>query len=160
MPTSLDGTRAHLDYWLYGIVETASQLGNAGLFLRATQEASIRKFLKEERLVFGDAKEPSQILRQYNERLDQRGVLNADDIQYREASDGLRLSVRTTCPYRSACNWIHDDGGTVACFRAIAMSEVLRLATRRSYEGILHSFGAPCQLSFKDDRLGAARDGD
>lgn len=160
MPANPDGAKTDLDYWLYGIVKTASQLGNAGLFLRAAQEASIRKFLQEEHLAFRDANGPVQILKAYNERLDRRGVLDANDIRYREAPEGLQVSVGESCPYRSMCTWIHDEDGTVACLRAIAMGEVLRLVTRRSHEGVLRSFGLPCQLAFKNGRLEAAKDGD
>jgi len=158
--TTLERTKTHLDYWLYGIVKTASQLGNAGLFLRAVQEASIRKFLQEEHLAFRDVKEPIRILETYNEGLGQRGFLDADDIRYREAPEGLQVSIGESCPYRGTCNWISDEGGTVACFRAIAMGEVLRLVTQRSCEGALRSFGVPCQLTFKNHKLEAAKDGD
>lgn len=160
MSANPDGMKMHLDYWLYGIVKTTSQLGNAGLFLRAAQEASIRKFLQEEHLAFRDAKKPIRILETYNQGLGQRGFLNADDIWYREAPEGLQVSIGESCPYRGTCNWINDEGGTVACFRAIAMGEVLRLVTQRSYEGALRSFGVPCQLTFKNHKLEAAKDGD
>ncbi len=121
MPETAVGEKSHLDYWLYGIVKTGESLGNVRLFLRAAQEVSIRKFLETERTAFRGPADPLDVLRAYNARLDARGVLDARDIQYRRTREGLELSVGKTCPYRTTCTWIHEDGGVIPCFRAIAM---------------------------------------
>lgn len=160
MTADPEGAKTHLDYWLYGIVKTASQLGNVRLFLRAVQEESIRKFLKDNPIPFQEETDPVQILRAYNERLDRQGVLDAGSLQYEPDRDGFLVSVGSTCPYRSTCTWIHDERGTLACFRAIAMGEVLRIVAHRTYEGALDRFGDPCRLSFKLTHMEVSDDGD
>lgn len=159
MPTNPEGVKSHLDFWLYGIAKTAGELGNVRLFLRAAQEHSIRKLFEGERGSFEGLTDPLEILRTYNARLDAWGVLDAGDIEYASDGPGLRVSVGDRCPYRSTCNWIHEEGETVPCFRAIAMAEVLRIVGHRTCESSLVRFDVPCQLRFKHLTVEVSADG-
>ena len=154
-----EGMRTFLDYWLYGVVKTAGELGNAPVFLRSVQEDSIRKLLENENLSFGGVRDPVDVLRIYNEHLDGMGIIEADDVRTRRDGDDLHVTVGASCPYRSVCNWTHEDGGTPPCFRAVALSEVLRLACQRQYHGRLVRFDLPCQITLKPVRMEAANDG-
>lgn len=151
---------SHLDYWLYGITKTASELGNARLFLRAAQEESIRKALEHEPLEVRDPKDPVQVLAAYNERLEKMEVLDASEISYRSGPHGVDVRVGAGCPYRCTCDSLEREGMAPPCFRASAMGSVLRRITHKSYEGTLRHFGIPCHLSFKELRLEAGEDGD
>ncbi len=154
-----EGMRTFLDYWLYGVVKTSAELGNAPVFLRSVQEDSIRKLLENENLSFGGARDPVEVLRIYNEHLDGMGIIDAKDVRTRGDGDGLEVTVGASCPYRSVCDWIHDDGATPPCFRAVALSEVLRLASRRQYDGRLMRFDLPCHITLKPIRMEAPDDG-
>ncbi|HYM40852.1 MAG TPA: hypothetical protein VEY12_12060 [Thermoplasmata archaeon] len=160
MPGTPDGTKSHLDYWLYGIVKTAGQLGNVRLFLRAAQEVSIRKLLESEGGAFPGFTDPLEILRTYNALLDARGVLDAGDIRYRPVDDDLEVSIGKTCPPRGTCSWMHDEGGRIPCFRAIAMGEVLRIVGHRTCDSSLVRFDIPCRLRFSHLGVEASEDGD
>lgn len=159
MPVNGTGLQGFLDYWLYGVVKTAEELGNARVFLRAVQEDSIRKFLENERVSFGKPCDPLELVRSYDRHLDAMGILEASDIDYRTEGEALEMTVGATCPYRSACNWLNDDGATPPCFRAVALSEVLRIAGRRRYEGKLRTFSVPCRLTFSPIGMEATDDG-
>ena len=153
------GMRTFLDYWLYGVVKTAAELGNAKVFLRSVQEDSIRKLLQNEHLAFGDARDPCEILQRYDRHLDSMGIIDHDDVRYAADGAGLRVTVGASCPYRSFCNWIHDEGATPPCFRAVALSEVLRIVGKRHYDGRLTRFDVPCRLTLKPMEMEAVDDG-
>lgn len=161
-PASKDvphGMRTFLDYWLYGVVKTAAELGNAPVFLRSVQEDSIRKLLQNEHLEFGGARDPIEILRIYDRHLDSMGILDRADVGYATDGAGLRVTVGGSCPYRSICNWIHEEGSAPPCFRAVALSEVLRIIAKRQYDGRLARFAVPCHILFQPVSLEAASDG-
>jgi hypothetical protein len=159
MPQTSKGLQSHLDYWLYGIVKSTADLGNTRSFLRSVQEETIRKFLAVEHLSFTPDMDPVQLLRRYNEHLDARGILDADDIAYHRKGNGLTTTVGESCPNRTTCNWLHDDGVPPPCFRGIAMGELLRLVTGHTFDGKLSRFGVPCHLTFKRLRIQEAIDG-
>jgi hypothetical protein len=148
-----------LDSWLYGVVKTTGELGNDRVFLRAVQEASIRQLLDRAGVTFDEVQAPLDILRAYDRHLDSLGIIDSTDVEYRAEDGRLCLAVGGSCPYRSACNWIHEEGTTPPCFLAVALSEVLRLAARRQYDGKLVRFGVPCQLTFNPMRTEASDDG-
>jgi hypothetical protein len=148
-----------LEYWLYGVVKTAGDLGNARVFLRSVQEDSIRKLLENEQLAFGTAQEPIEILRIYDGHLDSMGILDRADVRYEPDGVDLRVTVGASCPYRSICNWIHEEGTTPPCFRAVALSEVLRIVGKHHYSGRLERFDVPCQLTFKPNAMEATDNG-
>ncbi len=152
--------QGHLDYWLYGVVKAAGALGNARGFLRAVQEETIRKLLEEERLDIPDGADPVDALRTYNRHLDDRGILDADDVAYHRAGRSLTVTIGASCPYRSTCAWLREEKEAVPCFRAIAMGEFLRLAARQSYDGRLTRFDVPCHLTFTHATLEASDRGD
>lgn len=160
MTQTLRGVQSHLDYWLYGLVKTAAGLGNARGFLRAVQEETIRKLVKAEHLSFPWDEDPIEVLRVYNRHLDDRGILDADDVAYHEKSGRLTVTIGESCPYRGTCNWLHAEGEPVVCFRAIAMGEILRLAAQRGFEGELTKFGVPCHLTFRHVTLEDTQHGD
>ena len=154
------GVQRHLDYWLYGIVKVANGLGNTRSFLRAVQEETIQKLLERNRLAFPTDGDPIELLRAYTGRLDERGILDADDVAFHRTGEHLSATIGDSCPYRSTCNWLHEDGEPLPCFRAIAMGEVLRLATGRANELRLTRFGVPCHVTFKPLSWEASDDGD
>lgn len=160
MPAVPRGVQSHLEYWLYGIVKVSSELGNARAFLREVQEETIRKLVEDEDLSFPEGGDPLEVLQVYNRRLDERGILDADDIAYHGKGPHLTLTIGASCPYRGACNWLHEEHVPLPCFRANAMSELLRLAGRQSYDGTLTRFGVPCHLTLKRAALEASGHGD
>lgn len=159
MPPNAKGLQSFLDYWLYGVVRTSENLGNARMFLRSVQEESIRKLLDTEELSFGKSRDPLHILRAYDQHLDRLGILDGNDAEYRGEGDGVHLAMGPSCPYRTACNWIHAEGTPLHCFRTDALGEVLRILTHRTYDGVLDDFGVPCQITFKPLHLEVDSDG-
>lgn len=149
MAANPEGAPSDLDYWLYGVVKVAQGLGNVRGILRAVQEETIRKLVEAEHLSFPREADPSEILRVYNRHLDDRGILDADDIAYHREGGRLTVTVGASCPYRGTCDWLHEEEEPVPCFRAIAMGEALRLVAARSFEGTLTRFGVPCHLTFR-----------
>ncbi len=135
-------------------------LGNSRSFLRALQESTIEKLLETEPLEVTRDTNPVEILRRYNRQLDERGILDADDVAYHRRGAGLAVTIGHTCPYRTTCNWLTEDGIPPPCFRAIAMGELLRLVTRHAFDAKLSRFGVPCHLTFKRGPLEEVDDGD
>lgn len=160
MPASSRGVQSHLEYWLYGIVKVSAELGNARGFLRAVQEETIRKLVEDEDLTFPEGADPLEVLKTYNRRLDARGILDADDIAYHRKGRDLTITIGASCPYRSACNWLHEEKVPLPCFRAIAMGELLRLAAHESYDGRLTRFDLPCHITLNRGSLEASGHGD
>lgn len=153
------GMRTFLDYWLYGVVKTAGELGTGRVFLRAVQEDSIRKLLENERLSFDGERDPAKVLAIYNRHLDGMGIMHAGDVDLVPHGEGLQVSVGASCMYRGVCTWIHDEGTPPPCLRVVALTEVLRIATRRIYEGRLVRFGLPCEITLKPVQTEASADG-
>lgn len=160
MPSNARGVQSHLDYWLYGLVKVSTGLGNTRGLLRAVQEESIRKLLEVDDFAFPKDADPAEVLRIYNRHLDDRGIVDADDVAYHRTGGNLAVTIGESCPYRGTCNWLDEEKVLLPCFRAIAMGEVLRLAARRNFEGRLTQFGVPCHLTFKPVVLEEAHDGD
>ncbi len=152
--------QSHLDYWLYGLVKVTAELGNTRSFLRAVQEETIQKFLDTQDLEISEDMDTVEILRRYNRRLDDRGILDADDVAYHRKDGTLQVTVGATCPYRTTCDWLHEDGIALPCFRAIAMGELLRLVTRHPHDTKLSRFGVPCHITFTRGALEEVHDGD
>lgn len=152
--------QSHLDYWLYGLVKVTTDLGNTRVFLRALQEEMFQKLLETRALEVSKEMDPVDILRRYNRQLDDRGILDADDVAYHRKGSQLNVTVGETCPYRVTCDWLHSDGIPLPCFRAIAMGELLRIVTQHAYPGRLSRFGVPCQLTFTRGALEEVDDGE
>ncbi len=152
--------QSHLDYWLYGLVKVTAGLGSTRSFLRAVQEETIEKFLQTQDLEISEDMDTVEILRRYNRRLDDRGILDADDVAYHRKDGALQVTVGRTCPYRTTCDWLHEDGIPIPCFRAVAMGELLRLVTHHPYDTKLSRFGVPCHIRFTRGALEEVHDGD
>ncbi len=160
MPQTPEGLRSHLDYWLYGMVKVTASLGNTRSFLRALQEETIEKLVETQPLAVTKEMEPIEILRRYNRHLDDRGILDADDVACHKKGAALTATIGDSCPYRTTCNWLHQDGIPLPCFRAIAMGELLRLVTHHTFDAMLTRFGVPCHLTFMHIPIEEASDGD
>ncbi len=160
IPDKTHSVERHLDYWLYGVVKVAGDLGNVRGFLRAVQEVTIARLLEKDGVRVAQGLDPVEALRLYNRHLDDQGFLDADDIAYHRKGGRLTVSVGESCPYRNTCNWLREDLRPIPCFRAIAMGEFLRLGTGSGLDGNLTKFGIPCHITFSKPRLQEAEHGD
>ncbi len=135
-------------------------LGNTRSFVRALQESTIEKLLDTQGLDVTQDMDAAEILRRYNQQLDERGILDADDLAYHRKGAAMTVTVGRTCPYRTTCDWLKEDGIRPPCFRAIAMGELLRLVSHHAFDAKLTRFGVPCQLTLKRGPLEEVDDGD
>ncbi len=154
------GAQSHLEYWLDGLLKVSSELGNACDFLPAVHEETIRNLVEGDDLSFPTEAGPLEVLRVYNRGLDERGILNADDIGYRQKGPDLTPTLGASCPHRNACNWLHEEKVPLPSSRAIALGELLRLAAHAPHDGTLTRFCVPCHLTLKHAALEASRHGD
>ena len=159
MPPTANGLRRFLDFLLYGVFQTSNRLGNGEVFLRTVEEISVRKLLEEGSVRLSPTDDPVEIIRTYNEHLDETGILDAGDVEYGSDAEGIQIAMGESCPYREVCDWILAEGGTTPCFRSVALREVLRLATNKTYDGRLRSFGTPCRITLSRVRWEAADHG-
>jgi len=159
MPPTTEGLKKFLNSWLYGVLQTAKELGNAEVFMRKVQEVGIRRFLEVEGLRFEGLKDPLAVCRRYTEQLDDLGVMDASDVGYAAEGDALRLTIGATCPYRETCDGIHARGEPVHCYRATAFAEMLRIVLDRDYDPAPVVFGLPCRVQLLPMRLEAFRHG-
>ncbi len=160
MPQTTEGLQSHLDYWPYGMVKVAGELGNTRSFLRSLQEATIVKLLDTQPLEVTRDMSPIEILQRYNRDLDDRGILDDDDVAYHKTGTAFTTTVGQTCPYRTTCDWLYEDGIPLPCFRAVAMGELLRLVAHHAFDARLTRFGVPCHLTFKRVAIEEDDDGD
>jgi hypothetical protein len=159
MRPTAGGIRDFLDYWMYGVLKSARDLGNTRVFLRQVQEESFRKFMETERLELPPAGDPVSVIRAYSHDFDARGILGTDDVVIGGDRDDVRLEIGAGCPYRSTCRWIHGEGEPIPCFQAIALSEVLRRVCDEDFAWTLRSFGIPCAFTLNPTHMEAFRDG-
>ena len=148
-----EGIQSLLDFWLYGILKSTSELGTAGLFLRRTEEEAVSRFIETERMHLGRARDPEQAIRSYLRVLDERGIMDERDVSLHRDGDRVGLEIGPLCPYRTVCGWINAEKPLQRCFRAIAFAEFLRGCTGRHYEGTLDAFGLPCQVTLAPSRI-------
>lgn len=153
-PTTKEGLHDFMNYWLYGMLKTSSDLGTEGLFLRKTEEAAVDKFLDEVGLSLGRSHDPEQIIEAYHRGMEERGMLNRAAIAIHMDGERLRFEIGQACPYRTVCGWAHAEGRLRRCFRTLAFAEVLRRATGRVWDGTLEEYGIPCRVSVAPTRLG------
>lgn len=152
-PTTLKGAKDFLNYWLYGMLKTSSDLGAEGVFLRNAEEAAVQKFLEVGHLDLGDVRVPEEILEAYHRAMEERGMLDRTAITMRRDGERLRFEIGQACPYRTVCGWAHAEGRLRRCFRTLAFAEVLLRQTGRVWDGTLEEFGIPCRVSVSPSRL-------
>ena len=127
--------------------------------MRTIEQEALRKFFESEGAKPAVASDAATACRDYLADLDRRGIMSASDAEVGAQGERLHVTIGETCPYRKTCGWIHDEGGAVHCFRAVAMSEMLRIALRRSHAWTLDAFGLPCEITLRPLHLEADDDG-
>jgi hypothetical protein len=144
------GLKLFLDYWLYGVIETAREFGNAKLFLRQIQEKSLRAFRAE---VPAPRREKQmdavKACVSYTETLDDLGVYDSSDSAFRADGTTVIGTIGESCLYRRTCQRVHDSGKSVFCFRATALAQMLHDSVGHDYDPDQSTFGSPCQIVLK-----------
>jgi hypothetical protein len=151
--TTKEGIQSLLDYWLYGMLKSSTELGTAGVFLRTVEEVAVGRFIEEQGVRLARAHTPEQALRAYLHVLDERGIMDERDVSLRSDGDRVRLEIGALCPYRSACSWIDRETGLHRCLRAVAFTELLRICMGHKYEATLDEFAIPCKVLLSPSRL-------
>ena len=147
-PPTAEGLELFLDYWLYGVLETAREFGNASVFLRQIQQKSLQAFRAEVPQT-ELSKDPVAACIAYTTMLDDLGVYDAKDATFRANGDGVTGKIGESCLYRRTCTRVHAQGKPVVCFRATALAQVLRGSTGHDYDPELREFGVPCEVTLK-----------
>ncbi len=154
-PPTAKGLQLFLDFWLYGVLETAREFGNAKLFLRQIQAKSLSAF-RDEAPPLKREKDPVKACVSYTKVLDDLGVYDATDATFRSDGTNVVGTIGDSCLYRRTCTRVHDSGKPVFCFRATGLAQMLRDSVGHDYDPDLSSFGRPCEivltpLSLEDD---------
>ncbi len=142
-----EGTQRLLDYWLYGLVRSASELGTADLVLRKVEEAAVSRFIDRVRAEIKDARTAEEAVHRYLHALDRDGIMDRRDVTLRADEDRLHLRIGALCPYRTVCEWANAEQPLRRCFRVISLSEAIHCCTGHRYDGTLDRFGLPCEVT-------------
>jgi hypothetical protein len=146
MSATKEGLQRLPEFFLYGMTRAAEGTGTLDMFLRATEEEGLRKFMLVNMPGFRGADTPLEACRAYTVQLDATGLMDATDTSFRGDDDSIRGEVGASCVHRGVCTLRHDEGLPVRCIRAIALSEMLRVRLHRDYTPKLDSFGVPCRF--------------
>lgn len=149
MPQTAEGLQKFLNYWLYGCLKTAGELGNTKVFMRTIEQEALGKFIESEARDLQMAPDAETACRAYMKDLDRRGIMDSGDLVCQSQGDQLRVQIGAGCPYRRTCDWIHEEGAPVHCFRAVALSEMLRITLKQVNGWTLDAFGVPCTITLK-----------
>jgi hypothetical protein len=147
-PPTTRGLLLFIDFWLYGVIETAREFGNAKLFLRQIQEKSLRAFRAETPPIKRE-KDPVKACTSYTKLLDDAGVYDATDAEFHADGDDVVGTIGESCLYRRTCTRVHESGKPVFCFRATALAEMLHESVGHDYDPDLSRFGTPCRIVLK-----------
>jgi hypothetical protein len=145
------GLQLFLDYWLYGVLETAREFGNAKLFLRQIQARSLRAFRSDapQPSAFAQEKDPVKACVSYTKSLDNLGVYDSADATFQADGPNVIGTIGESCLYRRTCIRVHDSGKPVFCFRATALAQMLHDSVGHDYDPDLSRFGTPCHIVLK-----------
>ncbi len=150
-----EGTQQLLDYWLYGLLKSAAELGTADLVLRKVEEAAVSRFTDRVRAELRGARTAEEAVRRYLAALDRDGIMDQRDVTVRADGNRLRVSIGALCPYRTVCNWANAEQPLHRCFRVISLSEAIHCCTGHRYDGKLDRFSLPCELTLYPSQVGA-----
>lgn len=153
MPASAQGTQKLLDHWLWGMLKAAETLGSVEVFMRVAEEAALKRFFLMERRGFRPTTDPRATIIAYTQRLGAEGILDETDLTARTDGDKVHVEIGAKCPYRKTCTRRRDEEASVYCFRARALSEMLRITQAKHYDWRLESFGVPCQITLAPSHL-------
>ena len=138
--------------------KVTSLFGNAQLFLRTAEHEMLKKLFVTQKLDLSVSQDPATVCERYTKELDREGIMDNRDTVFRRDGNRVAVEIGTQCPYRQTCTWIQEEGLRIHCFRAVALTEVLRLVLDRDFEGKLDSFGIPCKITLSPTRLDVHRD--
>jgi hypothetical protein len=147
MPSTKEGLEKLLDFFVYGMLRASESLGNAPLFMRAVEEAGLRKFLLANMPKFQSTDNATETCAAYTRAADEEGLYNSADSTFRGDDNTIRAEIGDQGPYRRVCTMRHDEGLTVHCVRAFALAEMLRIRLDADFDWKLDRFGRPCRIT-------------
>ncbi len=149
MPSTAAGRQKFLNYWLYGVLKAAEELGNDRVLMRTIEQHTLTKFFAMEGVETLRSRDALSACKEYSEGLDARGIMDAHDTSFRADGNRVLATIGPLCPYRDTCTWIYGEGGRVHCFRGVAFAEMLRLTLKRDFQSSLDAFGVPCEVTIR-----------
>ena len=155
-----NGRGSLVHYWLYGIMKAASQFGNQAVFLRVAQSAMFQRFFAASELRLPKEASVLEVCRAYTKSLIRNGIIEKGDVSFAQRDERIVGEIEESCPYRQTCTWVHGEGLPVYCFRATALTELLRITTKQEFDSRLESFGVPCRIALVPSHLEGSSDGD
>ncbi len=152
MPVTEDGTHRLLDFFVYGMLRAAENLGNASLFMRAVVEEGLRKFMLLNLPTFQASDNATKACDAFTDAADSAGFFDGSDTVFRGDANTVHAEIGDRCPYRRVCTVRHDEGSQVHCIRAFALAEMLRIRLEADFDWKLDRFGRPCNLMLTRSR--------
>ena len=154
MPATKEGLEKLVEFFVYGMLRAAESLGNAPLFLRAVEEAGLRKFLITDMPTFQPTDDAMETCQAYTKAADEGGLYDGGDTVFRGDDNTVRAEIGDHCPDHRVCTMRHDEGLTVHCVRAFAHAEMRRIRTDGDFDWKLERFGRPCRITSTRARWG------
>ncbi|OGS48468.1 MAG: hypothetical protein A3K68_07980 [Euryarchaeota archaeon RBG_16_68_13] len=154
------GTQKLLDYWLYGLMKAAEELGQTDVFLREVEEEALRKFFAGEGCDFHPPQDLREAILGYTRFVSKLGIVEETDLVARNDAGAVSVEVGVECPYRRTCEMRHEADERVHCFRAVAFTEMLRQRLHTAVHWKLERFAVPCHIRITPSPLKAGTDGD
>jgi hypothetical protein len=147
MPTTEEGTRRLLDFFVSGMLRASESLGNANLFLRAVVEAGLRRHMTDHLPSFRASDDITETCAEFTKAIDRAGLVDRSDTVFRGDANRVDMEIGDACPCRRVCTARHDEGLTVHCLRVYVLAEMLRIRLDEDFEGKLIRFGRPCRAT-------------
>lgn len=148
-----DGPQRFLNYWLYGVVKSAADLGYEKVFLRRAGEEAVGKMIEVEGIRPPGDLDPLGILRAYLGALGGDDLTSPSDVAAHADGERLHVEIGSRCPCRPACEWMQSEGMPVVCIQATAIAGALRQMGQHDFKCALDSIGVPCRVTMAPVRF-------
>ncbi len=135
-----------MEFFLYGMLRAADDLGNTELFVRSVEEEGLRKFMLIHMPKFQASSNATEACRAYTKEVDAEGLFDGSDTVFRGDDHEVQVEIGDRCAYRRVCTMRHDEGLRVHCIRAYALAEMLRIRLESDFDWKLEAFGRPCRI--------------